>query len=55
MKTDTLDMISDFKVLNVSFDTVDETWNPVWGEENEIRNNYNEMFVNLGKKNPREK
>ena len=32
MKTDTLDMISDFKVVNVSFDTVDETWNPVWGE-----------------------
>ena len=33
-----------------SFDTVDETWNPVWGEESEIRNNYNEMFVELEQK-----
>lgn len=29
------------------FDTVDETWQPVWGEETEIRNHYNEMLVNL--------
>ena len=55
MKTDTLDMISDFKVVNVSFDTVDETWNPVWGEENEIRNNYNEMFVELEQKESQRK
>ena len=25
----------------------DETWNPVWGEETTIRNNYNELRVNL--------
>lgn len=25
----------------------DETWNPVWGEEEEIRNHYNEMLVKL--------
>jgi len=55
MKTDTLDMISDFKVVNVLFDTVDETWNPVWGEENEIRNNYNEMFVELEQKESQRK
>ena len=55
MKTDTLDMISDFKVVNVSFDNVDETWNPVWGEENEIRNNYNEMFVELEQKESQRK
>ena len=47
MKIDTLDMINNFKVLNVTFDSVDEYWNPVWGEESEIRNNYNEMFVEL--------
>ena len=50
MKVDTLDMINNFKVINVTFDSVDEYWNPVWGEESEIRNNYNEMFVELKQK-----
>lgn len=27
--------------------TFDETWHPVWGEEESIRNNYNELTVNL--------
>ena len=27
--------------------TFDETWKPVWGETATIRNNYNEMEVNL--------
>ena len=27
--------------------TFDETWQPVWGEEAEIRNHYNELFVTL--------
>lgn len=47
-------LIKDGKALNdgfeiVSVDTaaVDETWQPVWGEEKEIRNNYKEMTVNL--------
>ena len=47
-------LIKDGKALNdgfeiVSVDTaaVDETWQPVWGEEREIRNNYKEMTVNL--------
>ena len=47
MKIDTLDMINNFKIQNVTFDSVDEYWNPVWGEESKIRNNYNEMFVEL--------
>ncbi|MBA4738933.1 MAG: glycoside hydrolase family 97 N-terminal domain-containing protein, partial [Flavobacteriaceae bacterium] len=47
MKVDTLDMVNDFKVVNVSFDSMDEIWSPVWGEESKIRNNYNEMFVEL--------
>ncbi len=34
--------------------TCDETWKPVWGEENEIRNHYNELLVTLyQKKNDR--
>ena len=47
MKVDTLDMVNNFKVVNVSFDSMDEIWSPVWGEESKIRNNYNEMYVEL--------
>ena len=50
MKIDTLDMMNDFTVINVSFDSTDEIWEPVWGEESKIRNNYNEMFVELKQK-----
>jgi len=31
----------------VYYPTVDETWEPVWGEEAHIRNHYNEMVVTL--------
>lgn len=30
-------------------DALDETWEPVWGEESEIRNHYNEFLVRLGR------
>ena len=30
--------------------TFDETWKPVWGEESQIRNHYNEMAVTLNQK-----
>ena len=36
-----------FKLESVETATFDETWEPVWGEEAEIRNNYNELLVNL--------
>jgi len=36
-----------FKVESVETASFDETWEPVWGEETEIRNNYNELLVNL--------
>ncbi len=36
-----------FAVEGVETSTFDETWEPVWGEEKEIRNNYNELLVNL--------
>jgi len=41
------DLYSGFTVLEVSRDSFDETWEPVWGEEASIRNNYNEMLVKL--------
>ena len=36
-----------FTVESVETGTFDETWEPVWGEESHIRNNYNELPVNL--------
>ena len=36
-----------FAVESVETASFDETWEPVWGEEKEIRNNYNELLVNL--------
>lgn len=36
-----------FKVESIDTCTFDETWQPVWGEESEIRNHYNELAVNL--------
>ena len=36
-----------FVVESVERSSHDETWAPVWGEEDSIRNNYNELAVNL--------
>lgn len=36
-----------FTVESIDTCSFDETWTPVWGEESEIRNNYNELAVNL--------
>ncbi|MCD7968822.1 MAG: glycoside hydrolase family 97 protein [Alistipes sp.] len=36
-----------FTVASVDTGTFDETWEPVWGEERQIRNHYNEMAVSL--------
>jgi hypothetical protein len=44
------DLMENFKLLDVIYDTKDEVWNPVWGEEREIRNHYNEMLVTLQQK-----
>ena len=44
---DAVPMTEDFELINQSEDTVDETWQPVWGEESEIRNHYNELVLNL--------
>ena len=49
------DMQTGFSVNKVETSTFDETWKPVWGEESEIRNHYNEMLVTLDqKKNDRQ-
>ena len=38
---------SGFECIGESRDAVDETWTTVWGEETEIRNNFNELVLNL--------
>ena len=41
------DLAHGFKQRDVKRSTYDETWHPVWGEESNIRNHYNEMLVTL--------
>ena len=36
-----------FTMTGTAFDSFDETWEPVWGEEASIRNHYNELLVTL--------
>ncbi len=36
-----------FRISSTKALTIDETWQPVWGEEKDIRNNYNELVVSL--------
>ena len=47
--TDGSDLCSGFSVTGNSTSSFDETWQPVWGEERDIRNNYNELLVNLAR------
>lgn len=41
------DMMDGFSLISTSTSSFDETWNPVWGENKNIRNNYNELLVKL--------
>ena len=41
------DLLDGFTLLNEERSTFDETWTPVWGENREIRNHYNELLVSL--------
>ena len=40
-------LMTGFKIKDTRTFTFDETWRPVWGEESEIRNHYNELEVTL--------
>ena len=44
------DLLEGFELVDVSRDSLDETWETVWGEERLIRNHYNELAVTLRKK-----
>ena len=47
--TDGRDLTKGFSVEEIERDSFDETWSPVWGEEAEIRNNYNSLLVKLSR------
>lgn len=41
------DLLDNFKLSDHSTSSFDETWKPVWGEYEEIRNHYSELLVTL--------
>lgn len=43
-------LYNNFHITNIDTLSVDETWQPVWGEYNKIRNNYKELSVALQQK-----
>ncbi|HSI69702.1 MAG TPA: glycoside hydrolase family 97 N-terminal domain-containing protein, partial [Gillisia sp.] len=47
LKDDEHSLLDNFRVKDSEESSFDETWEPVWGEESEIRNNYNELTVSL--------
>lgn len=42
--------MNDFTIADTKTSTFDETWKPVWGEVDHIRNHYNELAVTLNQK-----
>jgi hypothetical protein len=50
LKNDTKSLVNDFAISNVATSSFDETWKPVWGEVEKIRNHYNELAITLNQK-----
>ena len=42
-----IDITCGFALADVSRDSLDQTWDTIWGEESNIRNHYNELAVTL--------
>lgn len=47
--------LNGFAVTKTENATFDETWSPVWGEQKNIRNNYNELLVTLAQKSVKDR
>lgn len=47
LKNDQHSLLDNFSVTATETSSFDQTWEPVWGEEKEIRNQYNELAVTL--------
>lgn len=41
-------LMEDFVILETEENGVDDSWEPLWGQYKEIRNNYNELVATLG-------
>ncbi|WP_163400772.1 glycoside hydrolase family 97 protein [Flavobacterium fluviatile] len=50
LKDDKKSLLNDFTIADTKTSTFDETWKPVWGEVDNIRNHYNELAVTLNQK-----
>ena len=44
------DLSNDFRLIGFSCATKDETWHQPWGEEDDVRNHYNELTMKLAQK-----
>ena len=47
LKDDEKSLLNEFSISKVETSTFNDTWQPVWGEEKDIRNHYNELAVTL--------
>jgi hypothetical protein len=50
LKNDKKSLLNDFTIIDSKTATFDATWKPVWGEVENIRNQYNELAVTLNQK-----
>jgi hypothetical protein len=50
LKNDKKSLLNDFTVIESKTNSFDETWKPVWGEVESIRNQYNELAITLNQK-----
>ncbi|WP_276681323.1 glycoside hydrolase family 97 protein [Empedobacter brevis] len=48
---DIANFLSGFTIVDTKTSTVDETWKPVWGEVDKIRNHFNELAVTVSQPN----
>ena len=48
---DSIVMDSNLKIIKTDTLSVDETWKPVWGEVNSIRNHYKQLTIHLQQRN----
>ncbi len=42
-------LMDQFRINKTTTSSFDETWQPVWGETHDIRNHYNELFIEMEK------
>ena len=47
LTADEMDFTGGFRITGCDTSSVDQTWTPVWGEYAQVRDNYNELAVNL--------